>query len=127
MGEIRRVLNSFLQFLEQDDSDSLVIAATNLEGILDEALFRRFDDVITYHLPDEQELGSLIANRLSAFDISSRDIKGVVGHAAGLSHADVCRACDDAAKLAVLKDRRKIDAKELLNAIQVRGARRRPN
>ena len=79
VGEIRRVLNSFLQFLEQDDSDSLVIAATNLEGILDEALFRRFDDVITYHLPDEKELACLIANRLSAFEISSSDIEGVVG------------------------------------------------
>jgi SpoVK/Ycf46/Vps4 family AAA+-type ATPase len=47
-GEIRRVLNSFLQFLEQDDSESLIVAATNLEDLLDEALFRRFDDVIRY-------------------------------------------------------------------------------
>ena len=53
VGEIRRVLNSFLQFLEQDESDSLIIAATNLEGILDDALFRRFDDFIRYELPSE--------------------------------------------------------------------------
>jgi len=46
VGEIRRVLNSFLQFLEQDESDSLIIAATNLESILDDTLFRRFDDFI---------------------------------------------------------------------------------
>lgn len=127
VGEIRRVLNSFLQFLEQDDSDSLIIAATNLEGILDDALFRRFDDVITYQLPDEKQLRSLIANRFSAFDISSFDIEDVVRKASGLSHADVCRACDDAAKLAVLKDHRKIDRNELLNAIQIRRARRRPS
>jgi len=43
VGEIRRVLNSFLQFLERDESDSLVIAATNHPELLDRALFRRFD------------------------------------------------------------------------------------
>ena len=46
VGEIRRVLNSFLQFLEEDNSDSIVVAATNLVGMLDETIFRRFDDVI---------------------------------------------------------------------------------
>jgi SpoVK/Ycf46/Vps4 family AAA+-type ATPase len=50
VGEIRRVLNSFLQFLEQDPSDSLVIAATNYVKLLDRALFRRFDAVIEYRL-----------------------------------------------------------------------------
>ena len=46
VGEIRRILNSFLQFLEQDESDSLILAATNLFSMLDDALFRRFDEVI---------------------------------------------------------------------------------
>ena len=51
VGEIRRVLNSFLQFLEQDASDSLVIGATNHAQLLDRALFRRFDAVLEYALP----------------------------------------------------------------------------
>ena len=42
VGEIRRVLNSFLQMIEQDHSHSLVVAATNHPTILDPALFRRF-------------------------------------------------------------------------------------
>ena len=67
VGEIRRVLNSFLQFLEQDDSDSIIVAATNLERMLDEALFRRFDDVIRYHLPDSAEIAKLIRSRLKLF------------------------------------------------------------
>jgi hypothetical protein len=54
VGEIRRVLNSFLQFLERDDSESLIVAATNFVGIIDDALFRRFDDVIAYQLPDQR-------------------------------------------------------------------------
>ena len=52
MGEIRRVLNSFLQMIEQDDSHSIVMAATNHPGILDRALFRRFDDILHFEMPD---------------------------------------------------------------------------
>ena len=51
VGEMRRILNSFLQFIEQDASDSIIIAATNNQKILDQALFRRFDDVLHYDLP----------------------------------------------------------------------------
>ncbi len=50
VGEARRILNSFLVFLEQAGPDSIVVAATNHRSILDRALFRRFDVVITYQL-----------------------------------------------------------------------------
>ena len=56
VGEIRRVLNSFLQMIEQDRSLSLVVAATNHPGILDSALFRRFDDMLHYELPDTAQV-----------------------------------------------------------------------
>lgn len=59
VGEMRRVLNSFLQFLEADESDSLILAATNNENVLDPALFRRFDDVIRYMLPSPEEAQEL--------------------------------------------------------------------
>src|SRR5208337_5606310 len=63
VGEIRRVLNSFLQFLEQDESDSLIIAATNHPELLDPALHRRFDDVIEYALPDPDVARRILKNR----------------------------------------------------------------
>ena len=127
VGEIRRVLNSFLQFLEQDDSDSLIVAATNLENILDDALFRRFDDVITYHLPDNNELHNLILNRLAAFTFDKSGTTRVAEAAMGLSHAEVCLACDEAAKLAVLSDRKSIESEDLLKAVLLRKARKRAN
>ncbi|TWT56547.1 AAA family ATPase [Allorhodopirellula solitaria] len=113
VGEIRRVLNSFLQFLEQDESDSLIVAATNLEAILDDALFRRFDDYIRYELPKAAELERLIENRLAAFSIDQQSIQEASSMAEGLSHAEVCRACDQAAKIAVLADRRNIGPDDL--------------
>ena len=67
VGEMRRVLNAFLQFIEHDKSDSFIIAATNNPGILDKALFRRFDDVLYYNLPGKEQIVQLIKNRLGTF------------------------------------------------------------
>ena len=57
VGEIRRILNSLLQMIEQDNSDGIILAATNHPHILDYALYRRFDDVIEYSLPDKKLIG----------------------------------------------------------------------
>lgn len=120
VGEIRRVLNSFLQFLEQDESDSLVIAATNCVDILDEALFRRFDDIVRYKRPDEADIRKLIQNRLSSFAAQRMPWKKIITAAIDLSHAEICRACDDAAKDAVLKDKCTIAPAKLVHALEAR-------
>lgn len=117
VGEVRRVLNSFLMFLEQDDSDSIIIAATNLSTMLDEALFRRFDDVITYSKPDSSMVRRLIENRLSAFDCKRLGWKRIIESAKGLNHAEVVRACEDAAKEAVLNERLTILTADLASAL----------
>ena len=96
VGEIRRVLNSFLQFIEQDDSDSIIVAATNHVAMLDSALFRRFDDVVRYDLPSRDLAKQLIENRLSTFGIKSLAWDEVLPLAEGLSYAELSRACDDA-------------------------------
>jgi SpoVK/Ycf46/Vps4 family AAA+-type ATPase len=124
VGEIRRVLNSFLQFLEQDDSDSIVIAATNLAPMLDEALFRRFDEVIRYERPTVGEIKELIQNRLARFGLADDDLDRTSALAIGLSHADVCQACDDAAKEAVLKESKLVEFELLRDAISQRQGRR---
>jgi SpoVK/Ycf46/Vps4 family AAA+-type ATPase len=109
VGEMRRVLNSFLQFIEQDDSQSLVVAATNNPSLLDQALFRRFDDVLHYQLPGEAEIHRLIHNRLGEFLGSRFSWKDIVENANALSHAEIAKACDDAIKEAILSDRTKVD------------------
>ena len=120
VGEIRRVLNSFLQFLEQDDSDSLIIAATNYVAMLDEALFRRFDDVVRYNRPDAEQTVQLIRNHLQTFLGKQSDWTSVRDAAAGLSHAEIARACDDAAKNCILSDREKIDVQTLATTLAER-------
>jgi SpoVK/Ycf46/Vps4 family AAA+-type ATPase len=124
VGEIRRVLNSFLQFLEQDDSDSIIVAATNLASMLDEALFRRFDDVIRYDRPTIIEIKELMRNRLARFGLAEEDMLRSTELALGLSHADICQASDDAAKEAILKDSKQVELELLLEALAQRQNRR---
>src|SRR2546422_10153607 len=85
VGEIRRVLNSFLQMIEHDQSHSLIVAATNHPEILDYALFRRFDDVLEYHLPTPQQAGELIRSRLARFAPKPLPLKSLAAKAQGLS------------------------------------------
>lgn len=117
VGEIRRVLNSFLQFLEHDDSDSIIVAATNLESMLDEALFRRFDEVVRYEKPTEKEVRELLLNRLARFGFPETDLQVAGEWAAGLSHADICQSCDDTAKDSVLREKQAVDSVALKDAL----------
>jgi SpoVK/Ycf46/Vps4 family AAA+-type ATPase len=131
VGEIRRVLNSFLQFLEQDDSDSLIVAATNYIEMLDEALFRRFDDVIRYERPSATEVDELVKNRLGLLlgDVAWAPVRKA---AAGLSHAEVARACDDAAKECILSGGTRVNTDKVVEALSgrrrlERGTPRKPS
>lgn len=103
VGEMRRVLNSFLQFIERDHSDSLIIAATNNLELLDQALFRRFDDVIHYQLPTDQEKIQLLKNRLNG-NLSQKDIDLILPELTSLSHAEINQACLDAIKESVINE-----------------------
>ena len=102
VGEARRILNSFLQFIEQDMSESIIIAATNNQKLLDQALFRRFDDVLHYAMPTEEEVRRLFETKLNVFDKTFSVSHDVVEKAKTLSHAEIIRVCDDAIKNSIL-------------------------
>ena len=102
IGEIRRVLNSFLQLLENDDSDSLIVAATNHPDLLDSALFRRFDDVIRYCLPSAEIAASILKAKLSTFETDDLAWDDIIKDTDGFSQAELARVAEAAAKLAVL-------------------------
>ena len=120
VGEIRRVLNSFLQFLEQDDSDSLIVGATNHIGLLDQALFRRFDAVFEYSLPSPEISTTVMQGRLALLDTSALDWQAARAAAEGLSHAELSRACEQAAKDALLADTTTLTTNDLVAALSER-------
>jgi SpoVK/Ycf46/Vps4 family AAA+-type ATPase len=125
VGEIRRVLNSFLQFLEQDDSDSLLLGATNHVSLLDRALFRRFDVVLEYTLPTAEIALRVMQGRLALLDTTNIDWAGAVKSADGLSHAEISMACEQAAKNAILDHTTSVRATDLEVALRERRSHHR--
>ena len=119
VGEMRRILNSFLQYLENEDSFSLIIAATNNPSILDKALFRRFDDVLEYSLPDESQIFRILKNKLEGY--SQEDIYDheVIETAIGLSHSDIAKACEEVLKCCIM-DETTINKNMMIGVLQGR-------
>jgi SpoVK/Ycf46/Vps4 family AAA+-type ATPase len=120
VGEMRRVLNALLQFIEQDASDSLIIGATNNPRLLDRALFRRFDDVLYYHLPDAAARLRLIENVLGTFIGEAFTSEKVIKASKTLSHAEIDHACRDAIKEAILQDQQTVCEAGLVKTLRER-------
>jgi len=120
VGEIRRILNSFLLFVEQDSSESVILAATNHPELLDKALYRRFGDIIQFEKPGKKQIKILAENRLAMFDTDSLMWNEITSSAEGLSSADVTRACEDAAKEAVLHHETHLSTDLVIKAIKRR-------
>jgi SpoVK/Ycf46/Vps4 family AAA+-type ATPase len=121
VGEIRRVLNSFLQFLEEGNAtDSVVVAATNHPELLDRALVRRFDEIIEYGLPDASGARAMISNRLGRMAGRSIDWASVAALSDGLSQAELARVADEAIKEAILAAKKTVGTTDLTTALSAR-------
>lgn len=121
VGEIKRVLNSFLINIEKDQSNSIVIAATNLPESLDKALFRRFDDIIRYPLPEIEEIKKVLKKNLSGFSLSKRiSLDKIAKEAIGLSYSDIVRACEEAIKEMIIMGESKVPVSSLMTSLEKR-------
>lgn len=118
VGEARRIVSTFLQLLDSDDSNSVMIAATNERGSLDRAMFRRFDDVVPFTLPSERALKLLLALRTGAYEIGDRAIGELAKMAKGFSYANVTVAVTNAVKSMVLEGRSELQKTDLTAALQ---------
>jgi SpoVK/Ycf46/Vps4 family AAA+-type ATPase len=121
VGEIRRVLNSVLAFMEEPNStDSLVLAATNHVEILDEALARRFDEVIEYTLPDAISARAIVERRLGKFKLATKSWAALEAVLEGLSQGELVRAADAVVKDAILEGASKASPDALRSALENR-------
>ena len=121
VGEIKRVLNSFLINIEKDQSNSIVIAATNMPEALDKALFRRFDDIIKYPLPEVKDIESLLEKYLAGFSLTRKNfIRKIANEALGLSYSDIVRSVEEAIKEMIILDKHRVSVSSLLKSVQKR-------
>lgn len=125
VGEMRRVLNSFLQFMEEGNStDSLIICSTNHPRLLDRALLRRYDQVLEFDAPTSEQIRKLITNNLGQMKIQRPLWKKIVHAADGLSQSEIVRATDDAVKAAILDERDQLTTEQVVVRLQERHAMR---
>ena len=103
-GELRRVVNAILQMLDDYRGQSIIIAATNHEDILDAAVWRRFEEVLYLQPPNQKELCRLLTVKLRGvrhdFDIADIARKECFK---GVTHADRERVLQRAMKEMVLE------------------------
>jgi SpoVK/Ycf46/Vps4 family AAA+-type ATPase len=105
-GELKRSVNAVLQMLDSYRGESLLIATTNYESLLDQAVWRRFDETLSFELPNLEQIKRLLALKLSGirrdFEIEDHETATLFK---GLSHADIERILRRAVKEMVLSGR----------------------
>lgn len=118
VGEVPRIVNTLLILLEEYNAPGLFVATTNIESSLDNALFRRFDDVFEIPKPDKKQIKQLLEMTLSSMNVS-KDIywQQLVERMKGCSAAYVVAAAQNAAKHCILESEIIIEQKHLEKAI----------
>lgn len=116
-GEIKRVVNNFLQMLDEFEGSSLIICATNHQHILDPAIWRRFDEVIEFPLPEEQERLIILGSYLKSFPKNKFDLKPFAKKSNGLSPSDLQKMCLEAMRHSIVNESNKLSAKDLTYAL----------
>ena len=122
-GEMKRVINSFLQMLDNFNGDSLIIAATNHQHLLDPALWRRFDELVYFGLPDTERRISIFNKYLRTVRTKGIDLENSADKTDGLSPADIEMICLNSMKDVVLSDKKLLTKRVLEKYIQKQLAR----
>jgi len=121
VAEMRRVLNSFLQYMEEENgTDSLVVGATNHPELLDRALLRRFDLVLTFDLPSKEDIKRIIMIGLRPFKAGRIAWSKVTPAAVGLSQSEITKAVEDAVKAAILDEKNSVTTDQILQRLEER-------
>lgn len=117
-GELKRVVSSFLQLLDGYRGHSLLIAATNYEGLLDGALWRRFDEVVIFEKPTTSAIEEMLLRGFRQVGLAaSVRVSTIAKRLTGLAHAAVERIIDDAVKTTLLLDEPTVSEESLRSAI----------
>jgi SpoVK/Ycf46/Vps4 family AAA+-type ATPase len=113
VGEASRVVSTFLQLLDADDSGAIIVAATNGAEEIDHAAFRRFDDVAHVPLPPPEAIGKLLRLRTTGHKVTARGLDDLARRLEGVSFAEADRVVNEALKAMVLNGRRRLTVADL--------------
>lgn len=117
-GEIKRLVNSLIQIIDNSNNNSIFIAATNYESLLDAAIWRRFDEVLFFDKPDFELRKNLIEKKLISIRHQGINIEKIASRLQDATGADIERICSDAIKSVILKSQNLLTASDLEEALQ---------
>lgn len=125
-GEIKRVVNNFMQMMDNYEGTSLLIAATNHQYLLDTAIWRRFDDILYFDMPDEIRRINLFNKYLKVLkrddDLSLTQLAKQTDE---FSPADIAQTCEDALRKVIIDNKQLISNEDMLWAIQQQQRKKR--
>lgn len=118
VGEMHRLVNILLNLLEDYNAPGILIATTNFEGIIDHALFRRFDEIIEMTKPGGDQIFQILKQTLSSISLSKTiNWTDLVSSMIGISSATTVKIANDAAKFAVLEGGKVVEERHLIAAL----------
>ena len=117
-GEMKRVITAFLQMIDKYHGPSLILAATNHPGLLDPALWRRFDEVTEFPYPTVHELRRLLRLRLRSVVHTGVDVEKLASALKGYPHAAAEKVVWDARRTAILAGRRDVHPEDAVGALE---------
>lgn len=123
-NELRRVVNSLLIFIDRIQPQGFLVAATNLDQSLDPAIWRRFDEVIWFDLPDERMMRRFFSMKFKNVVLEFKPEAHVEG-LKGYSYADLDRICVQAIKISIMDKRKEVRESDFLEALSDERRRRR--
>jgi len=122
-GELKRVVNTLLQLMDGFTGDSLLIAATNHEFLLDSAIWRRFDEICRFDPPSVEHRARLLLHFVSGFRHPGANAEKLARRMTRMTGDDIERACLDAIKQAILDGRAEVSEKDVLVGIKLQKRR----
>lgn len=119
VGEMYRLVNILLGLLEDYDAPGLIVATTNIDGAIDQAIFRRFDEIVEIGKPDQREIERLLQLTLSAMKTDKQiDWGAIAARMSGYSAALIVKVAKDAAKEAVVGGKNTVTTENINNALK---------
>ena len=93
LGELKRVVNSFMQNLDSLGQQGIILAATNHDELLDRAVWRRFTYRLELVHPDSALRRKLWEQFLPSVPKRKKDLAALVDLSDGFSGADIHEVC----------------------------------
>lgn len=117
-GEIKRVVNAFLQQIDNYKGRSLIIAATNYEQSLDYAIWRRFDETIRFDMPTNEEKLKLFSLKIKKFKGPDYALEQYLNNLKQFSHSDIERISQIIMKQCILEGKKMYTKKDIEYAVK---------